>query len=630
VKTYIAFVFLLPVLLVSGLLMPPQVWGQPNAIVGGANLSTSLSVGPSARIVGGNTASQLYPWMVSIQKGSHFCGGVLIGQNWVLTAAHCLVDATADQLTLMIGSSNLKAASDAEFRSASWFKVHHDYIPDRFFSDIAIIKLNRPSTKAPIKILNQDSSAGLTQNEQLRVLGWGLTVEGKGSSFSYELQQVDVSFQDDRVCEGIYGTLGVDDYWMNSFCAGEREGGKDACQGDSGGPALVMANNEWALLGLVSWGSGCAQAGQYGAYTEVPAFKRWIEQRRDGVTILGPDKIGFLGENRSKPQTYSIVNFSADNANVLDKGIISSSPNAFSIDTSNWLLENEIPGGYECDFVVNANGVQVGEFDGEIALQLEDDTVYHDLNSKVLNTLDASALEVDWPFYSGTFDSTEHGVAWQEPLNSDDLNGHGSVFKSGAINHEQRSVLLTYLDGSNAAEPHYLKFDAKVDSSVTALTLDGLYLYINEQQVNPDSLIFAGMDNSWKSYSVALPKDVNHVLYMYYKDKSLSDGADAAYLDNFRVCLSPDNEATCSNASAYANDDDLSQIDNPSAQDSWQSVCEPMDYQEDPIEYASRSGSGVEFNAGEGALIKTSSGGGMYWMLWLLALVVFKRPLEIN
>jgi hypothetical protein len=144
--------------------------------------------------------------------------------------------------------------------------------------------------------------------------------------------------------------------------------------------------------------------------------------------------------------------------------------------------------------------------------------------------------------------------------------------------------------------------------------------------VNPDSLIFAGSENSWQSYSVELPKDVNHVLYLYYKDKSFSAGADAAYLDNFRVCLSPDNEATCSDASAYANDDDLSQMDNPSAQDAWQSVCEPMDYQENPIEYASRSGSGPEFNEGEGTLIKSSSGGGIYWMFWLLAIAVFKIP----
>ena len=628
-KTYLDVLFLLrfsffALFLTAASAMPAVSWA-----------SDSFVDGASSRIVGGEDTNQAYPWMVSIQKGGHFCGGVLIGRNWVLTAAHCLEDVTANQLTLMIGATNLGSLSGAEYRRASWIQTHHDYQSDRFYSDIAIIKLDRSSAKTPINIIDQTARYGLRQNEQMRVIGWGLTKEGVSSSFSYELQQVDVSYQGDRVCSDIYGSLGVNGYWDRSFCAGEVSGGKDACQGDSGGPIVVKAGDEWALAGLVSWGSGCAQAGKYGAYTEVAAFENWIEQRRDGVTILGPEKIGFLGEGRSKAQAYTIMNLGSENARVTSKQIEQSPYEPFSIDESNWLLGDEIPAGYECSFVVNAIGNSVGEFDGDLQINIDGEVVHQALNSKVLNQIDASPLDVDWTFYSGTFDFSEHAQAWTQVEDGSVSDGDRSstALKSGRINDGQRSVLLSYINGSNSEEPYYLKFDAKVDSSVTSGSLDALYLYINEERVNPDSLFYAGTQNTWKSYSVELTENINHVMYLYYKDGSLSSGSDAAYLDNFRVCLSAENESSCSNAPAYFNSDDLSTLDDPMPADTWESVCEPVDYEENAIEYASRSATDVTFNEG-GDVSSTSdsagSGTGILWFLSTLLLMLRQRVIPVG
>ena len=626
-KTYLAVVFLLPLYFVSCFsLASEEVIFESMSHEQVMQNPFGFDAGVSARIVGGQDSDQAYPWMVSIQKGSHFCGGVLIGNNWVLTAAHCLEDVSAEQLTLMIGAENLGSLNGAEFRQASWIQTHHDYQSNRFYSDIAIIKLNRSSAKTPIKIIDQAARNGLTQNEQMRVIGWGLTKEGVSSSFSYDLQQVDVSFQSDSVCRSTYGNLGISDYWDNSFCAGEVSGGKDACQGDSGGPVMVKAGEEWALAGLVSWGSGCAQAGHFGAYTEVAAFEGWIAQRRAGVTVLGPEKIGFLGEGRSKAQTYTIMNLGKHNAVVNKKSIDQSSLDIFEIDESNWLLGDQIPGGYECTFVVNARGRAVGEFNGDIQIDVGGDIVHQAVNSKILNEIDASPLDVDWEFYSGTFGFTEHAQAWSQATAERSVGARSSSFlKSGQINDGQRSVLLSYINGSNNEEPHYLKFDAKVDSSVTSYSVDGLYLYINEERVNPDSLLYAGTSNSWKSYSVELPKGINHVMHLYYKDSSLSSGSDAAYLDNFRVCQDPAIEATCSTAPAYSNSEDLSVIDDPNNTDDWRSVCTMADYQENPIEYASRSSGDASFNDGQRPVGKTAGAGTLFYFLLIIFTHLVRR-----
>ena len=617
-KTYLAVVFLFLIYFV------PVASAATTT-----NAQDSFSQQISSRIVGGGDADQAYPWMVSIQKSGHFCGGVLIGRNWVLTAAHCMEDVTADQVTLMIGPENLGNLSGAEIRKASWIQIHRDYQSDRFYSDIAIIKLDRPSSKLPIKIVDQASSNGLIQNEQMRVIGWGLTQEGVSASFSYELQQVDVSFQSDSVCSNTYGNFGVSDYWGKSFCAGEATGGKDACQGDSGGPIMVKADDEWALAGLVSWGSGCAQAGHYGAYTEVGAFQDWIEQRRNGVTILGPEKIGFLGEGRSKAQTYSIMNLGSSNATVNSKGIDQSAYNIFSIDDANWLLGDEVPAGHECTFVVNAKGNAVGEFSGNIQIDVGGDLVQQPINSKVLNQIDASPLDVDWAFYSGTFDFSEHAKAWAQV---DSNERSDSYLKSGQISHGQRSVLLSYINGSTDDDPYYLKFDAKVDSSVTPYSLDALYLYVNEERVNPDSLLYAGTNNSWKSYSVALPEAVNHVMHLYYKDNTLSSGSDAAYLDNFRVCLDPSVENTCSSASGYSNTDDLSQLDDPNVFETWESVCTLLDYQDNVIEYASRTSDDAIFTSRQQGSADVVGLGRLYILLIVLPalLLAGKRSYTAN
>lgn len=585
-----------------------------SSIVGGQPVSSqnSLSVqDEQGRIIGGSDSSESYPWMVSIQQGSHFCGGVLIGKDWVLTAAHCLEDREADSFRLLIGADHLSNTGQGEYRYAQWFIIHPNYLNDRFYHDVAIIKLSSSSTKTPISIISQSSNDAISQNALLRVIGWGLTQEGNYSSASSQLMQVDVSFQSDDVCRSTYGTLGVSDYWRYSLCAGEVSGGKDACQGDSGGPLVAKSADDWVLVGLVSWGDGCAKAERYGAYSEVAAFQSWIEQRRRGLTIFGPEKVGFVGQGRAKTQEYSVVNYGAQT--------ISAQPsvlgNDFELDDNNWLLDAGIQSNYECRFSLNALGTSAGEHNGVlgVAAQNQGYSVQHSLNSKVLSAIDGSALDTDWTFFSGTPNTSEHSKAWGAVTDSD----AGSVLASGNTSKDSRSVLLSYLNGSgNEGSPNYLKFDAKVDSAYSS----GLYVTVNESFVYPKddqniSISQAGSYDRWKSYSVKLPQDVNHVMFLFIKG-SYGSSDEQARLNNLRVCTDPTIESTCSSASGFYNTDDLTTLDDVSPQADWSSVCEQVNYSDSELNYAGRDG----FN---GSSTSRSGGGGLYYIYALLLMLMF-------
>jgi serine protease len=101
-------------------------------------------------------------------------------------------------------------------------------------------------------------------------VGWGDTSE-RGSP-STVLQKVSVTRQSKTACSDAY----PGDTTSSMFCAGEKVGGKDTCQGDSGGPIMYQRNGKWELVGLTSWGDGCARPGLYGVYTNAYMFRTWI------------------------------------------------------------------------------------------------------------------------------------------------------------------------------------------------------------------------------------------------------------------------------------------------------------------------------------------------------------------
>lgn len=227
------------------------------------------------RIVGGKPATMgQFPYQVLLyintDDGLHLCGGTIIAEQYVLTAAHCVSDAKASDIEVLAGNINRSVSRRHWIQSrVSQMYVHESYMQLQNYNDLAVLKLEQTYdldglSTSSLKLRSTPVASGTL----CTVTGWGSTKE-KGSS-SNSLQYVNVPILDERICsEGLWRQL-----FQGEICAGYTYGGKDACQGDSGGPLVC----EGYLTGVVSWGEGCARVNRPGVYANVTWFKAWIEE----------------------------------------------------------------------------------------------------------------------------------------------------------------------------------------------------------------------------------------------------------------------------------------------------------------------------------------------------------------
>ncbi len=256
----------------------------PAASIAGEDIQT--------RIVGGYDADpanwKFYTQLVKPTGNRSYCGASYIGDGFVLTAAHCVAKSEPSGVAVKVGGYKFKG-TDGVRANVTEIHVHPSYYKKTASHDIALLKLDRVLTNAAVV----DIAAGSLDQyvrigDTLTVAGLGRLTEG-GSSPTV-LQAVDVPLVTDATCQeagGNYKTVGD-----VSFCAGVPEGKIDACQGDSGGPIVVNQGGQVTQLGIVSWGIGCARAGQYGVYTDIAAFTPWIERVMTGQ--LGNVSVGHV------------------------------------------------------------------------------------------------------------------------------------------------------------------------------------------------------------------------------------------------------------------------------------------------------------------------------------------------
>ncbi|ODN06133.1 Coagulation factor X [Orchesella cincta] len=241
------------------------------------------------RIVGGRIAEiNSYPWLTALMyKGKFYCGGTLISDRYVLTAAHCVHGVPKDQITIVFGEHdrNFTEESDTEYRKIGTIIRHVGFNRANFHNDIALLRLERPMkfrrsiapACLPIDLEDEDFA-----DEHGLVAGWGRTQE-KGRP-SHILREVEVPIMSNEECktQTRYTPREITDTMM---CAGHPEGKQDACQGDSGGPLNWEDLREDSskegtkyVIGIVSWGQGCARASFPGVYTRITKYLEWIRQ----------------------------------------------------------------------------------------------------------------------------------------------------------------------------------------------------------------------------------------------------------------------------------------------------------------------------------------------------------------
>ncbi|KAK4325433.1 hypothetical protein Pmani_003990 [Petrolisthes manimaculis] len=261
---------------------PPIFGGATDPCVPGTFLrSSSPSPDEGWRISGGVPATpNSFPWIAALfNRHKQFCGGSLIDETHIITAAHCVAHMSQldiQNLRVRLGAHNLLAAE----RTTQDFKVtrvvrHKDYDSRKLYNDVAMLTLDRPADYSQVvRPVCLDGSGKTYSGDDVIVAGWGSMFEGGPQPGT--LYKVTLKVVGNDQCRLKYGPAapgGIVDHYL---CAGVD--GKDSCQGDSGGPLVKYEGGVWKQLGLVSWGIGCGKGHYPGVYSRISYFLPWIER----------------------------------------------------------------------------------------------------------------------------------------------------------------------------------------------------------------------------------------------------------------------------------------------------------------------------------------------------------------
>ncbi|XP_037384508.1 coagulation factor X [Talpa occidentalis] len=245
------------------------------------------------RIVGGQECeSGDCPWQALLvnEEKEGFCGGTILSELYVLTAAHCVHQAKRFKVRVGDRDTEQEEGQETEHEVEGIVK-HSRFVRETYDFDIAVLRLKTPITfrmnVAPACLPEKDwaESTLMTQKTGI-VSGFGRTHE-KGR-LSTKLKMLEVPYVDRNTCK-LSSSFVIT---QHMFCAGYDNSPEDACQGDSGGPHVTRFHDTYFVTGIVSWGEGCARKGKYGVYTKVTNFLRWIDRSMRVLEGLEPQGAG--------------------------------------------------------------------------------------------------------------------------------------------------------------------------------------------------------------------------------------------------------------------------------------------------------------------------------------------------
>ncbi|GAB0091955.1 hypothetical protein DMENIID0001_068770 [Sergentomyia squamirostris] len=252
---------------------------------------------PEFKIVGGQEATpNEFPYMISIQDiiisdqsvlRHHFCGGSLLNENWVLTAAHCIIGFTGDNATyrteVVAGAHSIKTSNQFEQRRTAIQTIKHpDYqliqtgADQHAINDLAVIKVNEAfSFNQFVNKINLRSSGPYYSTGSTTLSGWGSISRDSTPILPDKLQKVELELLSALECFKMDSKIALE-----NICAGNK-GNKSCCSGDSGGPLVQKnQNNEFIQIGVVSWTwIPCGKGDKTGVFANVLFYLNWIQKQ---------------------------------------------------------------------------------------------------------------------------------------------------------------------------------------------------------------------------------------------------------------------------------------------------------------------------------------------------------------
>lgn len=298
-----------------------------------ANTPTDVS-GIWTRIINGAPAGTTeYPALVALFKvtdsgfRSFFCGGALIDRSYVLTAAHCVssLRTAPEQIGVSIGTSDISRSSELTLLKVSGVIPYPEFDIVSMKNDLALLKLEREADAASMRVASSPVS-----DERAIIAGWGST-NSRRVVLPGVLQHAQVPIRTDAECTRGLGAL----YNPSTMrCAGvlsssrRKVDGIDTCYGDSGGPLMVREQSgALTIVGVTSWGLGCALSTSYGVYTRIEKYSSWIASPqpippyfKGGVRLNGKVRSGntvscahapLLGD-QAESVTYEFIRLSSN------------------------------------------------------------------------------------------------------------------------------------------------------------------------------------------------------------------------------------------------------------------------------------------------------------------------------
>ena len=431
---------------------------------------------------------------------AHFCGGSLIASQWVLTAAHCVEDATPADLLVRVGGYDLSRTSTAgTAASVDRILMHPEYNGESYDQDLALLHLSSAVAIDPLAPIGYSAMASLAAGRSLTVMGWGATRETIPYNYPEVLQQVAIPLLSDASCSAAYSG----DITENMLCAGEMSGGKDSCYGDSGGPLILGTSSSTAVqVGIVSWGNGCGLANFPGVYTRLANYSAWLSQHQSHLSMDTYTELGYVPVGYTVTGSIPVQNNGESPASLTS--LLLDTGSGFNLGTHSC---TEVAAAGECSVAVSFANQTAGDYSELLsATDSSSGTVMENkLSATVLpvvtfsNAITSSSLV----WYSGGDSAWQDGVSVNNRL----------PLVAGNGGNNSVSVLQTTVTG-----PATVSFEWSVASgnsnSVLTHSLDGV-----EQATTSSS--------SWQSSSVTVAAGTHLLEWRLTKSASAPLSAEA-------------------------------------------------------------------------------------------------------